>query len=49
VLPEREFDIPSLKAMNANVKVRLARADLGTLFRQPLEPLRGDLSLREAC
>jgi uncharacterized protein involved in outer membrane biogenesis len=45
VLPQREFDIPSLKAMNANVKVRLQRADLGTLFRQPLQPLQGDLSL----
>ena len=45
VLPQREFDVPSLRAMNANVKVRLARADLGSLFRQPLEPLQGDLSL----
>jgi uncharacterized protein involved in outer membrane biogenesis len=46
VLPQREFDIPSLKTMNADVKVRLARAELGTLFRQPLEPLQGDLTLR---
>ncbi|HEX6707299.1 MAG TPA: AsmA family protein [Albitalea sp.] len=45
VLPQREFDIPSLKAMNADVKVRLQRAELGTLFAQPLEPLQGDLSL----
>lgn len=45
VLPEREFDIPSLHQMNAKVKVRLVRAELGTLFRQPLAPLEGDLSL----
>ena len=31
--------------MNADVKVRLQRAELGTLFAQPLEPLQGDLSL----
>ena len=46
VLPEKEFDIPSLHRMNADVKVRLARADLGSLFRQPLAPLDGDLSLQ---
>jgi len=46
VLPEKEFDIPSLHKMNADVKVRLARADLGSLFRQPLSPLDGDLSLQ---
>jgi AsmA family protein len=45
VLPQREFDVPSLHAMNADVKVRLARADLGRLFRQPLAPLHGDLNL----
>jgi AsmA family protein len=45
VLPQREFDVPSLHAMNADVKVRLARADLGSLFRQPLAPLQGDLTL----
>ncbi|MBW8829453.1 MAG: AsmA family protein [Burkholderiales bacterium] len=45
VLPDRELDIPSLRWMNANVKVRLTRAELGTLFRQPLAPLDGDLTL----
>lgn len=45
VLPQREFDIPSLHAMNADVKLRLARADLGRLFRQPLAPLQADLTL----
>ena len=46
VLPQREFDIPSLHMMNAGVKLRLKRADLGMLFAQPLEPLGGDLALR---
>ncbi|HEV7913071.1 MAG TPA: AsmA family protein [Albitalea sp.] len=45
VLPQREFDIPSLKWMNADVKVRLQRAELGALFARPLEPLQGDLTL----
>ncbi len=45
VVPEKEFDIPALHAMNADVKVRLQRAELGDLFRQPLAPLEGDLSL----
>lgn len=46
VLPQREFDIPSLRQMNADVKVRFQRADLGAIFRQPLAPLQGDLSLQ---
>jgi len=47
VLPQREFDIPSLHAMNAEVKLRIQRAELGTLFARPLEPLDGNLSLRD--
>jgi uncharacterized protein involved in outer membrane biogenesis len=46
VLPQREFDIPSLRQMNADVRVRLQRAELGAIFRQPLAPLQGDLSLQ---
>ncbi|HEY2929160.1 AsmA family protein [Piscinibacter sp.] len=46
VLPQREFDVPSLHMMNAGVKLRLRRADLGRLFAQPLEPFDGDLALR---
>jgi len=49
VLPEREFDVPSLHAMDADVKVNVRRAELGRLFAQPLEPLQGDLSLAAAC
>ena len=45
VLPEREFDIPSLHAMDAEVKIQVKRAELGRLFAQPLEPMQGDLTL----
>jgi len=46
VLPQRTFDIPSLHAMNAKLKVKLQRVELGTVFAEPLEPLDGDLSLQ---
>jgi uncharacterized protein involved in outer membrane biogenesis len=45
VLPQREFDVPALHGMNAQVKVQLARAELGSIFAQPLSPLDGDLRL----
>jgi len=45
LVPQREFDVPSLHAMDADVKVRVKRAELGTLFARPLEPLQGDLTL----
>jgi uncharacterized protein involved in outer membrane biogenesis len=45
VLPEREFDVPSLHAMDAAVSVRLKRAELGRIFARPLEPMQGDLTL----
>jgi len=37
--------VPSLHAMDADVKLHVKRADLGRLFAQPLEPLQGDLTL----
>jgi uncharacterized protein involved in outer membrane biogenesis len=43
VLPDRRFDLPSLRAMNANVLVDIAHADLGTPLLEPLEPLRAHL------
>lgn len=46
VLPQKEFDIPSLHAMNAQIKVRLQRVSLGQFFALPLEPLDGDLTLQ---
>lgn len=45
VLPQREFDVPSLRAMDAAVKVRLQSVTLGSLFAQPLQPLEADLDL----
>ncbi|HEY6133904.1 MAG TPA: AsmA-like C-terminal region-containing protein [Rubrivivax sp.] len=45
VFPQREFDIPSLRAMNADVLVDLDRADLGSSLLEPLTPLRGRIRL----
>jgi uncharacterized protein involved in outer membrane biogenesis len=47
VLPEREFDIPSLKAMNADVGVKLAVLDLGTTSLEPFKPLQGRITLQD--
>jgi uncharacterized protein involved in outer membrane biogenesis len=43
VLPDRRFDLPSLRAMNANVVVDIRQADLGSALLEPLEPLRAHL------
>lgn len=45
-LPQREFDIPSLKRMNANVELRLDRFDLGTPQLESLAPLQGRIRLQ---
>ncbi|HWI11429.1 MAG TPA: AsmA family protein, partial [Burkholderiaceae bacterium] len=54
VLPNREFDLPSLRAMDANVLIDIDTLDLGSGFLEPLKPLRthlvlidGVLTLRE--
>jgi uncharacterized protein involved in outer membrane biogenesis len=47
VIPDREFDIPSLKAMNADVGVQLAVLDLGTKALEPFQPLRGRITLQD--
>jgi len=47
VLPDREFDLPSLRAMNANVLMKFENADLGSLFARPLSPLQTHLTLRD--
>ncbi|AKJ29813.1 hypothetical protein AAW51_3122 [Caldimonas brevitalea] len=47
VLPAKEFNIPSLKAMNADVRVNLKKLDLGTQFLGDLTPLQGRISLRD--
>lgn len=46
VLPQREFDVPSLRAMDARVRLRIQRASLGAWFAQPFEPLDADLQLQ---
>lgn len=44
-LPDREFDIPSLRAMDANVLVDIASVDLGSAFGEPMRPLKTHLRL----
>ncbi len=46
VLPQREFDIPSLQRMNADVALRLERFDLGTPQLESLAPLQGRIRLQ---
>jgi AsmA family protein len=46
VLPQREFDIPSLQRMNADVMLRLDRLDLGTSQLESLAPLQGRVRLQ---
>jgi AsmA family protein len=45
VIPDREFDLPSLRAMDANVLVNLDKVNLGSAFGEPLQPLRTHLKL----
>lgn len=45
VLPQRAFDVPSLRAMNARVRIDIKEARLGALFAEPLAPLKGELIL----
>jgi uncharacterized protein involved in outer membrane biogenesis len=47
VLPDREFDLPSLRAMNANVLMAFDRMELGSLFALPLQPLKAHLTLQD--
>jgi uncharacterized protein involved in outer membrane biogenesis len=47
VLPAREFDLPSLRAMDANVLVDIDNLDLGSSFLEPLKPLRAHLVLTD--
>lgn len=45
VLPQRDFDLPALRAMDANVLLDFERVDLGDAFERPLEPLKAHLTL----
>ncbi|TAL16585.1 MAG: AsmA family protein [Aquabacterium sp.] len=47
VLPTREFDLPSMRAMDADVEVDIAEVDLGSAFSEPLRPLRARIELDE--
>lgn len=46
VLPDRPFDLASLRAMDANVRIDIDHLDLGTRYLEALRPLRGHLQLR---
>lgn len=45
VIPDREFNLPLLRAMNANVLFDIDDFDLGTSVLEPLKPLRTHLIL----
>ena len=47
VLPDRPFDLPSLRAMNANVLVDIARLDFGTSALQSAAPLHAHVVLQD--
>ena len=48
VLPAREFDLPSLRAMDANILLAFDELDLGTGRLEPLAPMRAHLVLQDA-
>ena len=48
MLPDRPFDLPSLRAMNANVLIDIDTVDLGSGLLEPLKPLRAHLVLTDA-
>ena len=47
MLPNREFDLPSLRAMNANVLIDLDSLDTGSSLLEPLRPFRTHLVLSD--
>jgi len=47
VIPDREFDLPSLRAMDANVLIDIAELNTGTDVLAVLRPLRGHLLLAD--
>ena len=46
-LPDRAFDLPSLRAMDANVAIEITEVDLNTSYLEPLKPLRAHLVLSD--
>ena len=47
VLPDRPFDLPSLRAMDANILVDINSLDLGTKLLEPLNPIRTHLVVKD--
>lgn len=47
VFPDKKFDLPSLRAMNANVLVEISMFDPGTTLIEPLRPVRGHILLAD--
>jgi uncharacterized protein involved in outer membrane biogenesis len=47
VIPDKEFDLPSLRAMDANVAFAFDRAELGSAFAMPLQPMKAQLQLND--
>lgn len=47
VLPDQPFDLPALRAMNADVKINIDNLDLGSSIVKPLRPLRAHLTLTD--
>ncbi len=47
VIPDKKFDLPSLRAMDANVLIDIALFDPGTTLIEPLRPVRGHLLLAD--
>jgi uncharacterized protein involved in outer membrane biogenesis len=47
VIPDKHFDLPSLRAMNANVVVDIGSFDPGTDIIEPLHPARAHLLLAD--
>ncbi|MEO7939219.1 MAG: AsmA family protein [Burkholderiaceae bacterium] len=47
VLPDKSFDLPSLRVMRANVLIDVQEVDLNTKLLEPLRPLRAHLVLTD--
>ena len=47
VLPQRRFDLPSLRAMNADVQVAIAELDFGSTALAPMKDLQTQLLLQD--
>lgn len=47
VLPDAKFNLPTLRNMDADLRIDLATLDLGRFFSEPLQPFKAHLTLRE--